>query len=249
MVIAVWIECESASLVSLLSLLLEKIADKNNTKSFNLAISSHDNQSYIDIDFGGSLISIELLASWLEEPIDSSLGDLTGKEVLDRYKTEVWSEEIGNNQVRLKMPITIASYSDSETEIPTNQLPARPEFYDFNLFSKTIPIKLEDTLLTELDMVVFDTETTGLEPSEGDEIISIAGVRVVNGRVLSGEYFDRLVNPERSIPLSSTKVHHITEKMVESEPPINEILPLFHIFVDGAVLVAHNAAFDMAFLK
>ena len=158
-------------------------------------------------------------------------------------------KELVENQIRLRMPVSISSYSDSEVEIQPNQLPARPEFYDFDLFTKTVSVKHEDTPLNELEMVVFDTETTGLEPSQDDEIISIAGVRVVNGRVLSGEYFNRLVNPERSIPLTSTKVHHITEKMVENEPTIKEILPLFHTFVDGAVLVAHNAPFDMAFLN
>ena len=246
---AFWLECESASLVGLLSLLIEKIAKNQEVKSFNLAVSSQDNQSYLNVDFEGTMISIPQIEIWLQEPIDSTLGDLTGKDVLNRYKTEIWSESIGDNQVRLRMPITISNYRDSEAEQQINRLPARPEFYDFELFSKTVSVKQEDTLLTELDMVVFDTETTGLEPSHGDEVISIAGVRVVNGRVLSGEYFDRLVNPERSIPLSSTKVHHITEKMVEKEPTIKEILPLFHTFVDGAVLVAHNAPFDMAFLN
>ena len=245
----VWLECESASLVGLLSLLIGRISKTFNTKSFNLTVSSHNNQSYIDIDFEGGMISIQQLESWLKDPVDSSLGDLSGKDVLNRYKTEIWPESIGENQIRLRMPVSISSYSDSEVEMQPNQLPARPEFYDFDLFTKTVSVKHEDTPLNELEMVVFDTETTGLEPSQDDEIISIAGVRVVNGRVLSGEYFNRLVNPERSIPLTSTKVHHITEKMVENEPTIKEILPLFHTFVDGAVLVAHNAPFDMAFLN
>jgi DNA polymerase-3 subunit epsilon len=103
--------------------------------------------------------------------------------------------------------------------------------------------------LTELTCTVFDTETTGLDPKGGDEIISIGAARIVNGRLLHSENFDRLIDPEREIPWQSTQVHGIDPKMLRGQPTIDTVLPLFHQFAADTILVAHNAAFDMRMLQ
>ena len=127
---------------------------------------------------------------------------------------------------------------------------SRPEFYDFNLFAaEERPKNLLATLLKDLTFTVFDTETTGLNPEGGDEIISIGGVRIVNNRIVYQDTFEELVNPGRDIPMASYKIHGISYEMVREKPPIDTILPLFRQFVSDTVLLGHNIAFDMKMLK
>ncbi|MGF1551966.1 MAG: exonuclease domain-containing protein [Paracoccaceae bacterium] len=108
---------------------------------------------------------------------------------------------------------------------------------------------LPERRIDDVALVVFDTETTGLDPDHGDEIVQIAAVRIAGGRVLSPERFDTLVDPGRSIPAASTAIHGIDAAMVEGAPDVETALRAFHGFAHGAVLVAHNAPFDLAFLK
>lgn len=106
----------------------------------------------------------------------------------------------------------------------------------------------ETESLALTNFVVFDTETTGLEPNNGDEIVQIGAVRIVNGRVLEAERFETLVNPERSIPARSTEIHGVTAAMVADAPTIVDAGRRFHAFCGDAALIAHNAPFDLAFL-
>jgi DNA polymerase-3 subunit epsilon len=126
----------------------------------------------------------------------------------------------------------------------------RTEFYDFDLFNQAGQTpELENRLLGELTYTVFDTETTGLDPRGGDEIISIGAIRLVNGRLLHTETINQLVDPGRPIPAESIQYHGITDDMVSGMPRIEKALPYLHRFAQDTVLVAHNAAFDMRMLQ
>jgi len=125
----------------------------------------------------------------------------------------------------------------------------RPVYYEFDLFNQRGLQELGKQPLRKLTYVVFDTETTGLNPAQGDEIIQIGAVRIVNGRILQDEVIDQLIDPKRSVPEASVAIHGITPEMVAGQPTIEQVLPHFHRFAEGAVLVAHNAAFDMRCLQ
>lgn len=124
----------------------------------------------------------------------------------------------------------------------------RPVVFDFDLMEGQATDNLMDMSLRDLTYVVFDTETTGLLPHK-DEIVQIGAVRVVNEKIVPGEVINQLVDPEMPIPAVSTKVHKISDIMVAGKPTIQEAGRTLHDFSRGAVLVAHNAPFDMAFLR
>ncbi|MCW3472412.1 exonuclease domain-containing protein, partial [Rhodococcus pyridinivorans] len=103
-----------------------------------------------------------------------------------------------------------------------------------------------DTPLRETTFVVVDLETTGGKAAE-DAITEIGAVKIRGGEVL-GE-FATLVDPGRPIPPYIVQLTGITTAMVYAAPKVEEVLPAFLEFASGAVLVAHNAGFDVGFLE
>jgi DNA polymerase III epsilon subunit family exonuclease len=108
---------------------------------------------------------------------------------------------------------------------------------------------LLDHPLDSLKYTAFDTETTGLQPGNGDEIIQIGALHVINGHIQADQAFEALIDPKRPISSESEKIHGITPQMLAGKPTISEVLPEFHAFCDGSVLLGHNVAFDMRFLQ
>ena len=98
-------------------------------------------------------------------------------------------------------------------------------------------------------ITVFDVETTGLDPKRGHRIVEIAGVRIENGVIDHEHTFHSLVNPEREIPWETKQIHHLSDADVATAPTIMSVLPEFLKFASGGVIAAHNAEFDMGFLR
>ncbi len=96
--------------------------------------------------------------------------------------------------------------------------------------------------------VLFDTETTGLDPLTGDRIIEIAALELLRD-LPTGVVFHRLVDPQRDIDPDATRVHGLTRADLEGKPRFGEIVDELLAFIGGDKLVAHNATFDFSFLN
>jgi DNA polymerase-3 subunit epsilon len=96
--------------------------------------------------------------------------------------------------------------------------------------------------------IVLDTETTGLEPSEGHRIIEIGCLEIVNRR-MTGERLHEYLQPDREIDPRAIEVHGITDSFLLDKPRFADVVERFLDFVAGAELVIHNAAFDVAFIN
>lgn len=116
------------------------------------------------------------------------------------------------------------------------------------LVNNGMPVVLNENGKSTLDdtYVVFDLETTGFS-SKNDKIIEIGAVKIKEGYIV--DRFSEFVNPEMRIPYNITELTSITDEMVENAETIEKILPKFLEFCKDSVIVAHNAGFDVGFIK
>jgi DNA polymerase-3 subunit epsilon len=247
-----WLKVDSYALVRALTHLAGRVRSDLGITRFSLELGQAGRHARLDLGWEGEGVGEERLRAWVDEPLGRGAGDLaaTVRKVIERHGGEVFAQAdagAGTACVRLLVPVA-EPVGDRPRPVRMAE-PSRPEFYDFDLFraGEGDPAR-DDTELDELAFTVFDTETTGLRPSE-DEIISIGAVRIVNGRLLRQESFERLIDPGRPVDPASTAVHGISSEMLHSQPAIDEVLPRFAQFAQDTVLVGHNVAFDMRFLE
>ncbi|MGL6111501.1 MAG: exonuclease domain-containing protein, partial [Rubrivivax sp.] len=250
---ALWLKVDSFSLLGALASLASRLADEYEVKMVELRLSPAGPRAHLDLVWTGQAMSTETVVSWETEPmkIGSDTSGLSVRDVVQRHGAEFWFErERVRHQAFFRFLLPLAGAQEPLDPATLVRGDSRPEYYDFDLFQASESTRaLDERLLSELAYTVFDTETTGLNPSEGDEIIQIGATRIVGGKLRRQECFEQLVDPQRSIPAAGIPIHGIQPEMVRGQPTIDTVLPAFHAFAQDTVLVAHNAAFDMRFLQ
>lgn len=248
-----WVKVDSYSLTQALTYLAAKLEESFAIKLVRLRLTHARRMVLLDLRWSGTAVSTETLLGWQIEPmsVGGETTPLTLRDVTDRHGGQLsCGRESAIQQSFFRLEIPVAMARDVGDAAGLVQVESRPEFYDFDLFNRAGEDHASDaTPLASLAYTVFDTETTGLQPSAGDEIIQIGAVRIVNGRLLRHENIDQIIDPQRPLRPEGIPIHGITEEMVRGQPTIATILPQFHAFCEGTVLVAHNAAFDMRFLQ
>ncbi len=248
---ALWVKADSFSLVFALLFLASRLQDHYAPRELRFRLSSAGKLAYLDLIWAGPAMSSETFYTWEMESmqVGGETTPLSLRDVIDRHDGEIWYQrEKAAHRAFFRFVLPVATPEEVAVEERAHG-GDRPEYYDFDLFNYADESTDLDRKLSDLTYTVFDTETTGLEPSKGDEIIQIGAVRIVNNRLLRQEIFDQLVDPERPLRPESIPIHGISEDMVRGQPNIDLVLPAFHEFCEDTVLIAHNAAFDMRFLQ
>ncbi len=251
---ALWLRVESFSLLQALVALATRLRDECDVAAIQLRLAEANTaHAQLDLVWTGAVINTETVMNWELDPMTpgAQAGPLSVRDVVARHGGEFWFErERVRHEAFFRFLLPLARAPGEVGVSAIADIGSRPEYYDFDLFRVTESTRaLDDRPLRDLGYTVFDTETTGLAPSAGDEIIQVGAVRVVNGKLLRHESFEQLVDPGRPIPGASIPIHGIRPEMVAGKPTIDAVLPAFHAYARDTVLVAHNAAFDMRFLQ
>jgi DNA polymerase-3 subunit epsilon len=250
-----WLKLDSFSLLQALAYLALRLSDEYDISTLQLRLTAAEgNRARLDLVWSGQVMSTETVMNWEMDAISTGAETslLTVRDVVQRHGGEFWFErDRVRHQAFFRFLLPLAPSAASEPAdaalAPTD---SRPEYYDFDLFAGGESTHaLDERRLVDLAYTVFDTETTGLDPTGGDQIIQIGATRLVGGKLRKAESFDQLVNPRRLIPAAGIPIHGITQDMVAGKPTIAEVLPAFFAYAQDTVLVAHNAAFDMRFLQ
>lgn len=265
---ALWLKVESFSLLQALVHLAGRVHEVCGAGEMTLRLGVAEARATLDLLWSTPAMDTQELLNWDQEQIrvgDETLS-LTVQDVVSRHDGAFWFERdtevetteaetealssTGVQRVFFRFLLPMATPQEALAAQTFLHSESRPEYYDFDLFNTAAQDSaFEDRPLSELSYTVFDTETTGLNPAGGDEIIQVGAVRIVNGKLLRQETFEQLVDPKRNIPAATIPIHGITPEMVRGQPDVTQVLPALHAFAQDTVLVAHNAAFDMRCLQ
>ncbi|MBL8344585.1 MAG: DNA polymerase III subunit epsilon, partial [Rubrivivax sp.] len=221
-----WLKVESYSLVQALLHLSTRLVQAYDVPRVTLRLASAEHQgvkrAQLDLAFPVAAMSTETVVGWETEPLQSDEGETSGtltlRDVVQRHGGAFWFErERARQEGRFRFLLPLAGEGAPLEESAVVRHDSRPEFYDFNLFAARAMQPgdaLGEQRLADLSYTVFDTETTGLEPSRGDRIIQIGATRIVAARLRRQETFDQLVDPERALSEAGIAIHGIRPEML-----------------------------------
>ena len=247
----IWLKIDSYAILQAITTLVGLLKAEHGISSISLRITQADySYAKLVMQWADQRVPSQSIRDWLRLPLfmdSTGAGDSPGT-IIDKHGGAVTickTDQTFCDGAEVTLPTALVE----ETAEMQSSIAPRPISFEFDLFHQPGQEALGGVALRNLTYVAFDTETTGLNPSEGDEIIQLGAVRILNNRLLHNETIDQLVNPQRAVPKSSVEIHGIDPNLLPSQPVITEVLPKFHAFVTDSVLVAHNAAFDMRFLQ
>lgn len=247
----IWLQLDSYSMVQAISHLAGLLQSQAQTSEILMTLTNTDQQeAELAIAWPEASASMELINTWQTTPLiaDAKGNLLDFKDTIKNLSGRI-TPLVDEKNACTGVLIIFPPIDQDRRLAMQNVVEHRPVSYEFDLFNRGDWQALGQTPLSKLTFVVFDTETTGLNPSQGDEIIQLGAIRIVNGQLLYHEVIDQLVDPKRFVPPESVAIHGIEPALLKGQPTIDQVLPHFHKFVENSVLVAHNAAFDMRFLE
>jgi len=261
-----WLHADGFAVQRAVVALAARLREEHGVEAVGLRVRGTGGLAELDLTWHGPPLEASVLEEWTSEPLTAgAVGTRTHQDVFAKHGGEIWSgvddpATAGETQpgptayIRMMIP-----QAQPQDDMAAGRSPATTEpvsadallaTYDFSLLTPSAMADAwQDRALKDLTFTVFDTETTGLYPDQGDEIISIGAVRIVNRRLLRHETFDQLVDPQRSVPPASIAIHGIEPELLVGQPTIDVVLPAFGAFAEDTVLVGHNVAFDLQFLR
>lgn len=244
----IWLKIESYAVIRCMLFLIDQVVEWCRAQELALTLESKRSLASLELQWSGASLHMEALRRWgMRNVAADGEGAKTLYEAIEEHGGAVWPDTAhgtGRPCLRVILPV-------GETDMEIDRARTDEAYghdFDFHLFdSRGEARDLAAMPLDKLSVTVLDTETTGLDPDQGDEIIAVGAIRIVNGRILRQESFDSFVRPKRPISQASQAIHGITPAMLRAEPPIEDVLPRLHAFVEDTVIVGHNVEFDMRF--
>lgn len=243
-----WVKADSYSLVQSISYLASRLKYECDIQEIGFRLARAGRFAQFDLAWAGDPIAMDTLRAWESQPlrIGGEASPLSVREVMERHGGEFWYRyDNALRQAQYRLLIPVAYHED-----PAGSEQERLGHYDLDLFRRPGAANaLDQRPLAELTYTVVSTATAGPKSSEGDAVIFLGAVRIVNGRMLHTEVFEQLVDPLRQVPADAAKSRGIDLSMLAGRPTAEKALPALHRFCQDTVLVPHDAARVIGFLK